>query len=79
MDELPQRYLTKKQVCQKYPFLTENMLKNLLFKDINGFRAKVVRKLGRRVILDEEAFLLFISNSKSQVAQEVEYATTTNS
>ena len=36
------------------------MLKNLLFKDIRGFREKVVRKLGRRVLLDEEALLLFL-------------------
>jgi hypothetical protein len=64
MKELPQRYLTKRQVCEKYPFLTENMLKNLLFKDIGGFRDKIVRKLGRRIILDEEALLHYLSSSK---------------
>jgi hypothetical protein len=64
MTELPQKYLTKRQVCEKYPFLTENMLKNLLFKDIGGFRGKIVRKLGRRIILDEEALLHYLSNSK---------------
>ena len=64
MNELPQKYLTKKQTLQKYPFLSENMLKNLLFKDIGGFRSKVVRKLGRRIILDEEALLRFLSESK---------------
>lgn len=63
MNSLPTQYLTKKQACQKYPFLTENMLKNLLFKDIGGFRSKVIRKIGRRIILDEEAFLLFLSES----------------
>jgi hypothetical protein len=64
MNELPKQYLTKKQACQKYPFLTENMLKNILFKNIGGFRSKVIIKLGRRVLLDEEALLLFLSNSK---------------
>jgi len=64
MDELPQKYLTKRQACQKYSFLTENMLKNLLFKNIGGFRTQVARKIGRRIILDEEALLLFLSNSK---------------
>jgi len=64
MSEPPKQYLTKKQACQKYPFLTENMLKNLLFKDIGGFRSKVVRKLGRRVLLDEEALLQLLSSSK---------------
>jgi hypothetical protein len=64
MNKLPDRYLTKRQALQKYPFLTENMLKNILFKNIGDFREKVVRKLGRRILLDEEALLIFISNSK---------------
>jgi len=63
-DELPNTYLTKKQACQKYPFLSENMLKNILFKDLGGFRDKVVRKIGRRIILDEEALLRYLSESK---------------
>ena len=71
MIKLPERYLTKKQALEKYPFLTANMLKNILFKDINGFRAQVVRKLGRRVLLDEEALLIFLSNCKEgQVIDE---------
>jgi hypothetical protein len=64
MSQLPQSYLTKRQACEKYPFLTENMLKNLLFKNIGGFREAVVRKIGRRLLLDEEALLRFIANSK---------------
>ena len=64
METISKTYLTRKQALEKYPFLSENMLKNLLFKDIGGFRRKVVRKLGRRNILDEEAFLLFLSNSR---------------
>jgi hypothetical protein len=51
---------------EKYRFLSANMLKNLLFKNTDGFRNKVVRKLGRRVLLDEEAFLLFISSSQEE-------------
>ena len=31
---LPEKYLTKKQAVQKYQFLTPNMLKNILSKDI---------------------------------------------
>lgn len=64
MQENSKSYLTKKQALQKYPFLTENMLKNLLFKDLGGFRAKVVRRIGRRIILDEQALLEFLSESK---------------
>lgn len=64
MHELPHKYLTTKQVLQKYSFLTANMLKNLLFKNIGGFRSKVVRKIGRRNIIDEEALLRFLYESK---------------
>jgi len=64
MTELSNNYLTKKQACEKYSFLTENMLKNLIFTNPGGFRDEVVRKLGRRVFLDEQAFLRFIANSK---------------
>jgi len=64
MHELPQRYLTTRQAVQKYTFLTTNMLKNLLFKDTGGFRSKVVTKLGRRILIDEEALLRFLHESK---------------
>ncbi|WP_042891956.1 hypothetical protein [Anaplasma marginale] len=62
MDNLTSNYLTTRQACQKYPFLTENMLKNILFKDIDGFRGKVVKMLGRKILLDEQALLSFIAN-----------------
>ncbi len=61
---LPEKYLTKKQAVQKYQFLTPNMLKNILSKDINGFRRKVVHKVGRRILLDEQALLQFLSESR---------------
>ena len=59
-------YLTKTQLTKKYTFLSDNMLKNLLFKDIRGFRGKVVRKLGKRVLVDEEAFLQYIADCPSE-------------
>lgn len=64
MEEISKSYLTKKQAVQKYSFLSENTLKNLLFKDIGGFRSKVVRRLGKRILLDEQALLQFIAESK---------------
>ena len=70
MEAISKSYITKEQAIEKYSFLTRNMLKNLLFKDINGFRSKVVRKLGRRIILDEEAFLLFLSRSRGNEKRE---------
>jgi len=64
MEEKSKNYLSKLQAVEKYPFLTENMLKNLLFKDIGGFRSRVVRHIGRRILLDEAALLQFIDDSK---------------
>lgn len=64
MNNLPTQYLDKKGAIRKYPFLTENMLKNFLFKDIGGFRSKVARKVGRRIFLDELALLRFLADSK---------------
>jgi hypothetical protein len=66
MNTLPTQYLTKKQAIEKYPFLSENMLKNLLFKNIGRFRDKVVKKIGRRIILDEIALLIFLSESNEK-------------
>jgi hypothetical protein len=58
------KFLTKKQAIQKHPFLTENMLKNLLFKDVDGFRTKVVCRLGRRILLDENALIKFLDDNR---------------
>jgi len=62
--QLPTKYLSKKEAVSKYSILSENTLKNLLFKNTNGFRDKVARKLGRKVIIDEEALLNYLKNSK---------------
>lgn len=72
MNELPTKYLTKRQACEKYTFLTQNMLKNLLFKNIGGFRNKVARKIGRRLILDEKALLRFLANSSEEEKKHYE-------
>lgn len=65
--EMPDQYLLPKQAIEKYKFLTKNMLKNLLFKDIRGFRSKVVRKLGRRIVLDEMDLLKYIAEGESGI------------
>ena len=62
---VPSTFLTQQQAVEKYPFLSAPMLKNILYKDINNFRKKVVRKFGRRILLDEEALLDYIKNSPS--------------
>lgn len=67
MSSIQKQYLTTQQAVQKYPFLTQNMLKNLLFKDVDGFRTKVVRNLGRRILIDETALLSFLDNNKREL------------
>ena len=67
METISRSYLTKAQAIEKYPFLTKNMLKNLLFKDIRGFRNQVATKIGRRVILDEGALLRFVAEGKEAI------------
>jgi hypothetical protein len=64
MSEVFRTYLTKEQCLERFGFLSENMLKNLLFKDVCGFRSKVVIKLGRRNLYDLQAFQIFLSNNK---------------
>ncbi len=57
-------YLTKQQVTEKYPFLTSNVLKNLLFRNLNQFRSKVIHRLGKRILINEQALLKFLSEAR---------------
>ena len=62
-------FLTQRQAIEKYSFLTKNRLKNLLAKNAMGFREKVIRKLGRLNLIDEDALLFFISENKQEVTK----------
>lgn len=56
-------YLTVKQIPERYPAFSENSIRWAIFnKEINGFN-KVIRKVGRRVLIDEEAFVQWIERS----------------
>jgi len=63
---LPQgkRYLTIHQIAQEYPALTESALRWLRFNGCeNGFDACVI-KLGRKVLIDAEAFERWIEGHR---------------
>lgn len=62
-------FLTPKEAAAKYSFLTKNRLKNLLAKNVMGFREKVIRKLGRLNLIDEDALLFFISQNQEEVTK----------
>lgn len=53
-------YLTVKQLPAKYPAFTENAVRWAIFnRDRNGF-ASVIRKVGKKVLIDEVAFIEWI-------------------
>lgn len=59
-------FLTVKQTAERYPAFTEGAIRSLIFyRERNGF-ASVVRKLGKKIILDEAAFLEWIERGTAQ-------------
>jgi hypothetical protein len=54
-------FLTMKQWLEKYQSIPEGGIRHLIFTNRNNFNARVVKKLGRKILLDEEAFLDFIN------------------
>lgn len=58
-------FLTKEEVCKKYPYFTLNSLKNILYKNYDGFKEKCVRRVGKRKILfNEKELINYIENNK---------------
>jgi hypothetical protein len=53
-------FLTCKQVCERYPWPPKGGLRHLIFNaDRNGFD-KVIRRVGKRVLIDEDEFIRYI-------------------
>lgn len=53
-------FLTIKQLIRKYPWLTEGTVRwYITKKNENGFD-KVLKKVGKKILIDEEKFLLWI-------------------
>ncbi len=54
--------LTIKQFCSEHPAFTEGGLRHLIFNEnINGFH-KCIRRIGRRVLIDEAAFFEWVND-----------------
>lgn len=59
------RYLTCTQWCKEYNWPPAGGLRHLIFNaKYNGF-SKVVRRVGRRILLNEEEFLKFIEEKSN--------------
>lgn len=59
-NHLSKNFLTLKQWLEKYKAIPEGGIRHLIFTNKNDFNQKVVKKLGRKILLDEQAFLEFI-------------------
>ncbi len=59
------QFFTVEQLATKYPAFTEPSLRWLLFnRETNGFAAAVVQ-LGRRLLIDEVAFVAWLRTHRS--------------
>lgn len=59
------QFLTVEQLAAKYPAFTEPSLRWLLFnRETNGFATAVVQ-LGRKLLIDEQAFVAWLRTHKA--------------
>lgn len=61
LDSPPQvRLYTVRQFCERHPWATPGGVRHLIFNAAsNGFH-RVIRRIGRRVVIDEAAFLAWL-------------------
>lgn len=60
------QYLTVKQTSQKYPAFPEGGLRHLIFhEESNGFNS-VVTRVGRKVLICENAFLEWLTSQSNK-------------
>ena len=65
-NNVPTRYLTIKQWVQNYQAIPEGGIRHLIFTN-KDFCSRVVKKVGRKILLDEQAFLSFINEQVKEV------------
>ena len=53
-------FLTLRQWLEKYKAIPEGGVRHLIFTNKDNFNSRVVKKLGRKILLDEQAFLSYI-------------------
>lgn len=55
-------FLTVKLLVKKYPWLTEGGMRHFLFHMNENGLYKAVRKMGRRILIEESAFFAWIED-----------------
>lgn len=64
------RYLTVHQFCAQHPWPSIGGLRHLIFHaDSNGLSA-AIRRVGRRILIDEHAFFEWLDRNGSRVSTE---------
>lgn len=58
--------VTVKTFAQKYPCISEGAMRDCLFYNPEEFRGRCTLKLGRKVLIKEEAFLEWIQEVGSK-------------
>jgi hypothetical protein len=56
------KYKTVRQMSEHYDFISQALLRKLIASD-KQFQKKCVRRLGRKILLDEDAVLKSIADS----------------
>ncbi len=57
------RLFTVREWARNNPWPSESGLRHLIFRNIDGFRDKVIRKIGKRVLIHEGAFQQWINEN----------------
>lgn len=65
-DQAADEYLTVAQMSQRYPAFSEGSIRWLIFNSKNNNFGKVVRKIGRKVILNLREFRIFLEEQSSK-------------
>lgn len=58
--------VTVAQFCKRHPAFTVGGMRHLLFQDPAGFRAACTMRFGRRVLIDEPAFFVWLAANRGR-------------
>lgn len=60
--------LTVKQMAGKYPAFSESSLRYHIFHEAKNGLDKAIRRIGRKILIDEEAFFAWVEDQNARGA-----------
>jgi hypothetical protein len=57
-------FLTVKQTAEKYPFNSQNSLRWIIFNSKSNGATAWLRKIGRKILIDDEGYISWINNQR---------------